>query len=398
MSALPLEGVRVLDLTRLVPGNYCCWLLASLGAEVIKVEDPGAGDYMRDIGDMVDGQSATHHLVNRGKRSVVVDLKSPAGREVLMRLADEADVVVESFRSGVLDRLGVGQAVLRSRNPRLVVVSISGYGASGPMRGIAAHDINAAAFSGVLRTLTHNAEGVPEPPATPFADIIGGSLFPAIGTLALIIQARTTGEGGWLDASLAEGLALLPGIGVANMLAGSNPLPPGTPEAAGFAHYRVYKLADGQVAVGAFEPQFWAALCNLLGLPELTAAHMDPAAQSSAERLLTERFATMTRAEFEELSAGQDICCHVLLDFKEMIDTPHARARGFTRPAVDIDMEVIAPPFLIDDVRPSETIGAPRQGEHTEEVLAEFGFTASEIATLLASGAVGLPSHRPAGV
>lgn len=396
MSALPLEGIRVLDLTRLVPGNYCCWLLASLGAEVIKIEDPGAGDYMREVGDKIGDMSGTNHLVNRGKRSAVVDLKSAEGREAFMRLTDRADVVVESFRSGVLDRLGVGERALRARNPRLVVVSISGYGATGPLGGVGAHDINAAAFSGVLRTLTHNAEGVPEPPATPFADIIGGSLFPAIGILALIIQARATGKGGWLDASLAEGLALLPGVGIGNMLVGADPPPPGTPEAAGFAHYRVYKLADGQVSVGAFEPQFWTVLCTLLELPQLIPAHLDPTAQPEAERILTERFAAMTRGQFEELTAGQDVCCHVVLDFKEMIGTPQAQARSFTRPAPDVDMDVLAPPFVIDGVRPSETIGSPRQGEHTEQVLAEFGFADGEISDLVASGAVGLPSRRTA--
>lgn len=397
MTTLPLEGVRVLDLTRLLPGNYCCWLLGSLGAEVIKVEDPGAGDYMREIGRKVDGQSGTHHLVNRGKRSIVIDLKTELGRAALLRMVESSHVVVESFRSGVLERLGIGQDVLRARNPALVVVSISGYGASGPMSGVAAHDINALAFSGMLMTLTQNAEGVPQAPSTPLADIVGGSLFPAIGILALLLRARATGEGGWLDASLAEGVALLPTVGVGDMLAGAEPAPPGTPEWAGMANYRVYNLRDGQVSVGAVEAPFWSALCQALGLPELIPCREDPLRQPEAERVLAARLAGLTRAEFEALTEGRATCALVLNDFSEMVASPHARARGLTRPAVDVDMDVLAPPFVIDGRRPPESRGAPHQGEHTREVLLDFGFAPEEVADLLAEGAVGLrptPSER----
>lgn len=394
MTTLPLEGVRVLDLTRLLPGNYCCWLLSSLGAEVIKVEDPGSGDYMRDIGLLVDGQSGVHHLVNRGKRSVVIDLKNPEGRAAFLRLASQADVVVESFRSGVMDRLGIGPDVLRAQNPAIVVASISGYGATGPLSGVAAHDINALAFAGLLSSLTPNAEGVPQAPATPFADIIGGSLFPTIGILALLAQARRTGQGGWLDASLAEGVALLPTVVAGDILAGMDVPPPGTPESAGMAFYRVYHLKDGQVSVGSVEPQFWKGLCEAIGMTELIEMQQDMAAQPELERALATRFAEMTRTEFLELTQGKDTCAVLVNDFAEMVSSPHARARELTRPAVDVDMEVLAPPFLFDGARPHETIGAPRQGEHTDAVLADWGFSADEIKALFANGAVGLADNR----
>jgi crotonobetainyl-CoA:carnitine CoA-transferase CaiB-like acyl-CoA transferase len=396
MAALPLDGMRVLDLTRLLPGNYCCWLLASLGAEVTKVEDPAAGDYMRVIGRMVDGQSGTHHLVNRGKRSIVIDLKSPAGRETFLKLVEQSDAVVESFRSGVMERLGVGPDVLRERNPSIVIASISGYGATGPLSGVAAHDINALAFAGLMTQMTRNQAGVPEPLTTPLADLIGGGFVPAIGVLALLLQAQRTDKGGWLDASLAEGAALLPSVLAGDVLSGGPVPAPGTPEWAGSAFYRVYHLVDGQVAVGAVEPQFWRGLCEALGLPELIDAHAEEERQPEVERILAERFATMTRAEFLELTAGRDTCANLVQDTWEMATSDHARARELVRPAVDVPMQVLAPPFRIDGARPPETLGAPKQGEHTHAVLRDAGFSDDEIANLVETGAIGLAEERPA--
>ena len=390
MPTLPLDGVKVLDLTRLLPGNYCCWLLASLGAEVVKVEDPGAGDYMRAIGKPVGGMSGTHHLVNRGKRSIVIDLKNPEGRAAFLAMAATADVVVESFRSGVMDRLGVGPEVLRALNPAIVIASISGYGASGPLSGVAAHDINALAFAGLLTQMTRNAEGVPQALTTPLADLIGGGLVPAVGVLALLLQARSTGQGGWLDASLAEGVALLPSVLAGDVLAGGSVPEPGEAEWQGRAFYRVYHLADGQAVVGAVEPQFWKGFCEAIGLPELIPLHMDPDRQDELARLIAGRLSSMTGAEFSELTAGRDTCTTVLQDFAEMVASEHAVARGLTRPAVDVPMDVLAPPFRIDGQRPPEALGAPRQGQHTEEVLRDAGFSAEQIQRLLATGAVGL--------
>ena len=394
MAALPLDGMRILDLTRLLPGNYCCWLLASLGAEVTKVEDPGAGDYMRSIGRLVDGQSGTHHLVNRGKRSIVIDLKNPAGRETLLRLVEQSDAIVESFRSGVMERLGVGPDVLRERNPAIVIASISGYGATGPLSGVAAHDINALAFAGLMSQMTRNQEGVPEPLTTPLADLIGGGFVPAMGVLALLLQAQRTGTGGWLDASLAEGVALLPSVLAGDVLSGGPAPIPGTPEWAGEPYYRVYELLDGQVAVGAVEPQFWRGLCEAIGLPELIGATEGDEQREAVERGLVERFGSMTRAEFLALTDGRDTCANLVLDTLEMSASDHARARELVRPAVDVPMQVLAPPFRIDGSRPPETIGAPKQGEHTHAVLVDAGFSEEEIARLVEAGAVGLAGGR----
>jgi alpha-methylacyl-CoA racemase len=384
---LPLSGTTVLDLTRLLPGNYCCWLLASLGADVIKIEDPGAGDYMRTFGIQVEGQGAAHHLVNRAKRSMVVDLKSPAGRETFLRLVDTADAVVESFRPGVLERLGVGEGVLRERRPRLVVASISGYGADGPLSGRAAHDINALAFSGFLAQLL-GPDGLPPTLTTPLADIVGGGLIPALGVMALLVQADRTGVGGWLDASLAEGFSSLPSLVLGDLLAGGQLPGPGPAEVEGQPFYRVYALADGMVAVGAVEPQFWRALCEALGESDLIDAQWDDAARDGIVERLTKRFSAMTRAELTDLLDGRDVCTTVLQTYAEMVTSPHARERDLVRPAVGVPMDVLAPPFRINGARPAETRGAPRQGADTRDVLAERGFSVAEIDSLLAAGAV----------
>ena len=388
MTRAPLAGVRILDMTRLLPGNYCVWLLASLGAEVIKVEDPGAGDYMRTLGQQIAGQSGVNHMVNRGKRSIVIDLKNPDGVATLLRLADDVDVVVESFRPGVLDRLGVGPQVMRARNPKVVIASISGYGGTGPLSREAAHDINALAFSGLLSQWTHNERGVPEPCTTPIADLIGGSLIPAIGIMGLLVRARETGVGGHLDASLAEGVALLPSILSGDVLAGFPPPPPGTPEWADFACYRVYHLKDAKVAVGAVEEMFWRDFCEAIGEPELVEMQWDREAQDHVAERVSQRLGALTAEEYLTLIEGRQTCTNVVNDISAMIATEHARARQFTRPSVDAPMEVLAPPFMIDGQRPPETIGSPAQGQHTLEILRQFGFGPEEIDALIASGGV----------
>lgn len=388
MTQAPLAGIRILDMTRLLPGNYCVWLLASLGAEVIKVEDPGAGDYMRTLGQQVAGQSGVNHMVNRGKRSIVIDLKNPDGVDTLLRLSDQVDVVVESFRPGVLDRLGVGPEVMRARHPKLVIASISGYGATGPLSREAAHDINALAFSGLLAQWTHNDGGVPEPCTTPIADLIGGSLIPAIGVLGLLVRARETGIGGHLDASLAEGVALLPSILSGDVLAGYSPPPPGTPEWAGFACYRVYRLTDAQVAVGAVEEVFWRDFCEAIGEPELVSMQWDPDAQDYVSGRIERRLGELSAEEYLNLIEGRQSCTNLVNDLSAMIASDHARARQFTRPSVDAPMEVLAPPFMIDGARPPETLGSPGQGQHTVEILREFGFEDAQINALIDSGGV----------
>ena len=391
MSPAPLAGVRVLDLTRLLPGDYCTWLLSTFGADVVKVEDPHAGDYMRDFGVQVDGQGATHWLVNRGKRSVVIDLKSTAGRELFLRLADDADVVIESFRPGVMDRLGVGYETLSGRNPRLVYAAITGYGDLGPYVRAAGHDLNYIAFSGLLERIGA-ADGRPKVPPIPLADLVGGGLVGSIGVLALVMRARETGRGGRFDTSLADAIALLPNLVVADLLAGEPQ--PGRGETVfggGRAYYDVYRCADGDVTVGAVEPHFFRELCDRVGRPDLVAGQHDGDAQDEIREALSGFFANLRRSEVEEMFAHIDGCVMSVLSYEEMLTSEHARANGFVRDCPGIPMPVLAPPFRVDGVRPDETLPAPHQGEHAARVWAELGLTAGEVDALRHRGAFGAP-------
>lgn len=390
--AAPLHGVRVLDLTRLLPGNYCTWLLGSLGAEVIKVEDPGAGDYMRRLGAQVDGMSATHHVVNRGKRSLVLDLKQPAGVSALLDLAANADVLVESFRPGVLDRLGVGWKQLHAVNPALVLASVCGYGADGPLAATVGHDINYMAFSGLLDRMRPDGQD-PALPAVAFADAVGGGLVTALGTLALLMRARQTGEGGRLESAVAEAMALLPSLMLCDELAGQPIAPPGRDTYdGGRAWYRTYRLADGgHVAVGALEERFFASLCGLIGRPDLAAAQHDRDRQDDIAAALTAEFGALTRAQAEAKYAGSEACVNLVYTAGDMIKSAHARDRGLFAAAPGIPFPVPTAPFSVDGERLPESGPAPRQGEHSAQVLREAGFGEDRIAGLFAANVVRQP-------
>jgi len=389
MTTLPLDGVRVLDLTRLLPGNYCTWLLSALGAEVIKVEDPGAGDYMRDFGAQVDGMGATHHVANRGKSSIVIDLKAPAGVELFLDLVATANLVVESFRPGVMDRLGVGWDRLRAVRPSIVLASISGFGATGPLAATAGHDINYMAFAGLLDRFG-GGEQPPMVPVVPFADLIGGGLVTALGAVSLVLQAQRTGQGGRVESSLAESVALLPSLALCDRLAGAAIAPPGQ-EAydGGRAWYRTYRLADrGYVAVGAVEERFYANLCNIMGRPDLIDIQHDLARQDEIADALETEFAGLTRAQADAKYADTDTCVVLVNDFDDMFESAHASARELVRRDAALPMPVLVAPMVVDGARLPERGPAPRQGEHTEAVLRAAGIDEVRIKDLLNDGVV----------
>jgi crotonobetainyl-CoA:carnitine CoA-transferase CaiB-like acyl-CoA transferase len=370
-------------------------LLASLGADVVKVEDPLAGDYMRSFGAQVDGQGATHWLVNRSKRSIVVDLKRAEGRDVFLRLVDGADVLVESFRPHVMDRLGLGFDALRARQPRPVQVSLSGYGRTGPLVSEAGHDLNYLAVAGLLERL--GAPGTsPVVPPIPLADLLGGGLLPALGAVSLVLAARQTGRGAHLDASLTEGISLLPNLVVADLLAGAEQAGRGeTAFGGGLACYRVYALRDGFVAVGAVEERFFVELVEKLDLAHLAPHQLEPDRQDEIAAALEVAFATRSRSDVEREFAGSDACVTVVRSYEEMLGSDVARARGYLRDSPGTPLQVLAPPFVIDGSRPPESAPAPRQGENGREVLAESGFTEAEIDELTTRRVAGFapPQH-----
>ncbi len=298
-----LGGTTVLDLTRLLPGGVATMWLANFGAEVIKVEQPGVGDYARNT-------PALFEATNRGKKSVEIDLKNPDGRAAFLRLADRADVVVESFRPGVMDRLGCGFEVLSARNPRLVYCAITGYGQTGPWRDLAGHDINYIAMAGLLE-LTGVVGGPPTIPGGQIADLAGGAMQAVIGILLALFSRQQTGLGQFIDVSMADGAAAMLPVALSQFQATGDLPARGAGLLTGkFACYRVYPTLDGRwLAVGALEPKFWANLCTALNCSEFIADQYAPdPRQEEIARGLAAIFAEKAAAEWWALLRGVECC------------------------------------------------------------------------------------------
>jgi len=262
----PLDGITVLDLSRLLPGGAATMLLANFGADVIKVEAPGTGDYARTMPPLLDGEGAVFALVNRGKKSVALDLKDAQGKDAFLSLVSRADVVVESFRPGVMARLGLDYQTLRARNDRLIYVAITGYGQDGPYKGMAGHDVNYMALGGAL-DITGSEGGPPVIPGVQVADLAGGALQAVVGVLLALTARSRTGEGQMVDVSMLDGVAWLLPVALAHYQGGGVMPERGSGALTGrYACYHLYRCADARwISVGALEPKFWAKLCRALG-------------------------------------------------------------------------------------------------------------------------------------
>lgn len=359
-SPQALDGVRVVDLSRLLPGPMCSWYLRGLGAQVIKVEAPGAGDYLRQVPPLgPDGVGVWFRAINAGCRSVALDLKVEAGREALLAILETADVLIEGFRPGVLARLGLAPLELRERFPRLVLTSITGFGQDGPLRDAPGHDLGYVGLAGGL-SLGVRPDGIPSVPGLQVADFAGGALTAALRITAALLLRERTGEGAWLDVSMTEGVLplMVPALADASHT-GQRPAPGGGALTGGLPVYRVYRCADdGLVAVAAIEGHFQAALLQGLGLE-------DPA---DPERLQA-RFLEDTRDAWVDRLG--DACVTPVLDPVEVLSAPLHRQRGSVR-AVGSDARVVPP--VGGDARWLHD-PAPRLGEHTASVLDEVGFS-----------------------
>ena len=380
----PLTGVRVLDLTRLLPGPMCTLYLADLGADVIKIEDTGAGDYARGFGVGEGETSPFFRLLNRNKRAMRLDLKQAAGRDVFLRLAQDADVVVESFRPGVMDRLGVGYATLCAANPKVVYCAITGFGQDGPYRDRAGHDINYLGYAGALDQIG-NAGGPPAIANVQIADLLGGSLPAALGILAALYEARATGKGRFVDVSMTDAVAghmIFPMI--AHLLHGHT-RPRGDDVITGaMPYYNTYRTADGRyMAVGAMEPKFWEAMCEALARPDLKPRQAPASAEESAavKDELARVFASRTQAEWIEIFARHDCCVTPVLTLEEAMRDPQLAARGVFRDDRHGGAE-LAPPFRLSDMQYGRDRPPPAPGEHTEAILREAGYDGDAVARL----------------
>ncbi len=326
-----LDGVTVLDLTRLLPGAVCTLMLADLGAEVVKVEDPRGGDPLRRLPPLSGTVSVYHRLFNRNKRSVALDLRASGARGVLDALVDRTDVVVESFRPETARRLGVDAATLRARHPRLVHCAITGFGQTGPYADRAAHDLNFVALAGLLALEQDSLDEPPRLPRLLIADIAGGAMSAAVGILAALVARARTGEGASLDLSMHEGaLAWLAFPAARWLVEGGVFDPRDLPVTGREAWYNVYRTADGRyLAVGAIESKFWAEFCRRIGRPDLIdRQHASGEAQARLVEEVAAVVATRTRDEWLQVFAGADACVTPVNTVEEALADPQVAARG----------------------------------------------------------------------
>lgn len=377
----PLSGVRVLDLSRLIPGPFCTLILSDLGASVDKLEDPHVGDYLRVFPPAKRGLSGRFNALNRDKRSLCLDLKQPDGRDALLRLCKRYDVIVESFRPGVLDRLGVGWQALSRENPRLVMLSISGYGQDGPLRDKAGHDLNYVSLAGVPGLAGPSDRPPPTPPVQ-LADIAGGALFGAVGILAALYEREKSGRGQQVDVSMCEGALafLIPDLGNLDA-SGVAPRRGGELLNGGAACYGIYRTKDGRfLSVGALEPKFWSAFNQAIGRPvDLSELVGDETVQARVRAELQAILEQKTRDEWEQLLVG-DVCVEPVLAPDELPRHPQHRARGLF--------------FELDGLQLTRTpLGGrdrhtppPALGGDGLAILREAGFSDGEIDRLRQSG------------
>ncbi|HEX5689225.1 MAG TPA: CaiB/BaiF CoA-transferase family protein, partial [Roseiflexaceae bacterium] len=319
----PLAGVSVLDLTRLLPGGLCSLILADLGADVLKIEEPGRGDYLRAFPPLGHTQSALFTALNRGKRSITINLKSEAGCALLLDLVRRADVLLEGFRPGVLERLGVGYDVLHDANPRLIVCAISGYGQAGPLRDRVGHDLNYLGYAGALPLFAPRGGGLPIVPGLQIADLGGGALTAAVGILAALLERGRTGQGQVLDIAMTDGvLHWLAALAAEQWATGA--VPPGGrgPLSGGCACYSVYATADNRaLTVAAVEGRFWANLCRMIEREAFVP--LQYAAWPEQERMfadLNHLFASRTLAEWMEFFGDAEVCVGPALMLAEALE------------------------------------------------------------------------------
>ena len=377
----PLQGVTIIELAGIGPGPFCAMMLSDMGADVIRVDRAGAvrgGDPNVPPAD----------VLGRGRRSIGLDLKSPEGTEALMRLVEKADGLTEGFRPGVTERLGIGPDVCMARNSRLVYGRMTGWGQTGPYALTAGHDINYIALAGALEPIGRRGEA-PVPPLNLVGDFGGGGMYLAFGMVCAILEARSSGQGQVVDAAMVDGAASLMGffhgfraMGVWNDDRGTNMLDTGAP------YYDVYETSDGKyVSIGSIEPQFYAELREKLGLDDVKWDAQQTRADWPDRKVdLAEIFKTKTRDEWCEIIEGSDVCFAPVLSMEDAPKHPHNVARATFTEVAGVTQPSPAPRFSRTEAKIQRP--AAHAGQHSDELLAEFGFDDAEIASLRDSGAV----------
>lgn len=373
----PLGGVKIVEIAGIGPGPFCAMMLADLGAEIVRVDRKSSA-----------GEGAPHNVLNRNRKSIAVDLKHPEGIETVLRLVEGADALIEGFRPGVMERLGLGPDVCLERNPKLIFGRMTGWGQDGPMAHAAGHDINYISLSGALHAIGRAGEN-PVPPLNLVGDFGGGGMMLALGVVSGLLEASKSGKGQVVDAAMTDGSAALMGIifglkgaGVWTNNKGENMLDGG-------AHfYDSYACSDGKwISIGSIEPQFYALLLEKTGItdPDFQNQH-DRSFWPGLKAKLADVFLSKTRDEWCEIMEGSDVCFAPILDFDEAPEHPHNKARGTFIEVDGVTQHAPTPRFSrTENATPT---GPPKAGEHTDEILSTWGFSDDEVSRLHDSGAV----------
>jgi crotonobetainyl-CoA:carnitine CoA-transferase CaiB-like acyl-CoA transferase len=386
-----LPGLKILDASRLLPAALCTQMLADLGAEVLKVEEPGRGDYQRSFPPMGKVDSGTFLLCNRNKQSITLNLKSEEGKAIFKKLAAEADVVVEGFRPGVMKRLGLDYETLKEINPRLIYCAVSGFGQDGPYKMVAGHDLNYMGIIGAL-PLFGVAGGPPMVPGLLTADIGGGSLMAAYGILAALLARQVTGVGQMVDVSMMDGaMSFIAYHASEPMFGDCDPKGGEYRNTGGAPCYSIFRCQDGHyVTLGALEEHFWARFCDVAGVPQLKDDQFpEGEARSRQFELLDHVFEQRTRAEWVDLFFKHDIPGGPVNTMREAFEDPHVKAREMVM-HVDHPVEGRIPqlgfPVKFSGTPGRITSPPPTLGQHTNEVLDRLGYSAEQIAAMAKSG------------
>jgi len=387
----PLDGVRVVDLSRVLAGPYCTMVLADLGADVIKLERPDGGDETRSWGPPFAGGEAAYYLsVNRGKRSCALDLEDPEARSLALELCARADVVVENFKLGGAERLGVGYEQVRELNAKVVYCSITGYGQDGPYRLLVGHDVNYASMAGAL-AITGPADGPPSIPANLLGDYAGGGMHAAIGILTALLARVRTGRGQFVDISMTDGIVNLLAAALGESYGSGEFVRRGRHRlTGGLPQYNVYECADGRyLSIGANEPWFFDNFCNAIDRSDLAGSQADPSRRQEVFDAFRDAIKTKSRDDWFEQLKDKDVCVAPVYELDEIERDPQLRAREMI---VDLPHPEFGTVTQVGiSVKLSETPGsirsfAPRRGEHTDDVLREAGLSDGDIAALRAAG------------
>jgi crotonobetainyl-CoA:carnitine CoA-transferase CaiB-like acyl-CoA transferase len=388
-----LSGITVLDLSRLLPGPYCSLMMADYGADVIKIEEPGLGDYIRWNKPQLAGIGSRHLTINRNKKSVALNLKTEAGKEIFKEMSEKADVILESFRPGVMKRLGISYEEIAKINPRIVYCSLTGYGQTGPYRHLPGHDMNYIGYSGILG-LIGEQNGKPVVPGVQIADIGGGALMALSGILMALFHKERTGKGQHVDVSMLDGaISWLYASASEYFATDSVPQRGNTRLSGKYACYDVYPTQDGKyLSVGALEEKFWFRLCELIGRPDwISLKDSEEGIQTRLREDMAQLFRTKDQAEWLELLKYEDTCVGPVYDLDEVFSDPQVMEREMLKemqhPVAGLTKQLGFP------IKFSSTPGqlyahSPLLGEHTEEIISQLGYSPDMIEKLILDGVI----------